>query len=475
VWSVAGLGLLSWNTSEEGIGRLDKIGVLHNMDSGGDRRRAPHKVSREEDQYRSMEEKHQQQQQQEQQQQQQQQQQTLLLSNHERSRRQLIAKSKDDSPPMSPNGRLRTVANKYAIGRIVGSGAFCKVYEGADLTNQEIVGIKLEDSRTDNAQLHHESRWYSILKGGKGVPNMRWFGREHDYNVLVLDLLGPNLLHLFQVCNQRFSLKTVIMLAYQMIDRVEYVHSRGLVHRDLKPDNFLMGCGRQGNQVFIIDFGLAKEYIDPNTRKHIPYRDKKSFTGTARYASLNQHFGIEHSRRDDIESIGYILMYFLRGNLPWQGVQRYTPDHRQHEHLHNKIKVNTSIEELCEGYPLEFAAFLHHARSLSFSQEPDYSYLRRLFRDLFIEKGFQLDHVYDWTVNHQPHNVNSSKTTTTTTTTKTTATQEQLPKRPETIAATRRPDLTKRPNPSSYMGHVQYTPPLSNPEFRHKVPVIAAN
>lgn len=326
------------------------------MDYGGDRVRAPQRQTREEDQFRI----------------------------------------EDSSKP-----RLRTVGNKYSVEGIVGSGAFCKVYQGSDLTNHETVGIKLEDTRTEHAlQLLHESRLYNILRGGKGVPNMRWFGQEQEYNVMVLDRLGPNLLHLFNSCGQRFTLKTVIMLGYQMIDRVEYVHSRGLVHRDLKPDNFLMGCGRQGNQVFIIDFGLAKEYIDPSTRRHIPYRDRKSFTGTARYASLNQHSGIEHTRRDDIESLGYILMYFLRGNLPWQGQSGQHPKER--EYLHNKIKMDTSIEGLCGGYPRQFADFLHHARGLSFYQQPDYSYLRGLFRDLFIQKKFQLDHEYDWTVYSQP-------------------------------------------------------------------------
>lgn len=365
--------------------------------------RAPQRQSREEDQYRSLE--------------------IEDLNNLEQGTAGLVLETlqrtfeRDVAPlprtlsdvsvkslPRSPDGgRLHTVANKYSLEGMVGSGAFCKVYQGSDLTNNDVVGIKLEDTRTEHAQLMHECRLYNILRGGKGVPNLRWYGQEQDYNVMVLDLLGPSLLHLFNICGQRFSLKTVIMLGYQMIDRVEYVHSQGLVHRDLKPDNFLMGCGGQGNQVFIIDFGLAKEYIDPATRRHIPWRDRKSFTGTARYASRNQHRGIEHSRRDDIESLGYILMYFLRGNLPWQGKggQRFA-DPKQHEYMHNKVKMETTVEELCEGFPRQFAEFLHHARGLGFYEQPDYSYLRSLFRDLFIQKKFQLDHVYDWTVSRSP-------------------------------------------------------------------------
>ena len=426
--------------------------------------RAPQRQCREEDQYRSLDTSPEQQQQEQMAKQHpqphpdKQQGSSELIGGPPTPLRKSWSDVSVKSLPSSPaGGRLRTVANKYAVEGMVGSGAFCKVYQGSDLTNHEVVGIKLEDTRTEHAQLMHESRLYNILRGGKGVPNMRWFGKEQDYNVMVLDLLGPNLLHLFKVCGQRFSLKTVIMLGYQMIDRVEYVHSRGLVHRDLKPDNFLMGCGWQGNQVFIIDFGLAKEYIDPTTRRHIPYRDRKSFTGTARYASRNQHRGIEHSRRDDIESLGYILMYFLRGNLPWQGQsgQRFT-DQKQQEYMHNKVKLETSIEDLCDGYPSQFADFLHHARGLGFYEQPDYSYLRSLFRDLFIQKKFQLDHVYDWTVHTQP---------------------PQTQPAPPPQQQQRGSSPTVNPPPAHHQSRasntVSYCPPLSKPEYRREV--VAAN
>ncbi|KAJ0740881.1 putative protein kinase CK1-CK1 family [Helianthus annuus] len=288
------------------------------------------------------------------------------------------------------------VANKFRLGRKIGSGSFGEIYLGTNVQTNEEVAIKLENVKTKHPQLLYESKLYRILQGGTGIPNVRWFGVEGDYNVLVMDLLGPSLEDLFNFCNRKLSLKTVLMLADQMINRIEFVHSKSFLHRDIKPDNFLMGLGRRANQVYIIDFGLAKKYRDTTTHQHIPYRDNKNLTGTARYASMNTHLGIEQSRRDDLESLGYVLMYFLRGSLPWQGLKAGNKK-QKYEKISEK-KVSTSIEALCRGYPTEFASYFHYCRSLRFEDKPDYAYLKRIFRDLFIREGFQFDYVFDWTI-----------------------------------------------------------------------------
>jgi len=216
------------------------------------------------------------------------------------------------------------VGNKYRLGRKIGSGSFGDIYLGANIASGEEVAIKLECVKTKHPQLHIESKFYKMMQGGVGIPSIKWCGAEGDYNVMVMELLGPSLEDLFNFCSRKFSLKTVLLLADQMISRIEYIHSKNFIHRDVKPDNFLMGLGKKGNLVYIIDFGLAKKYRDARTHQHIPYRENKNLTGTARYASINTHLGIEQSRRDDLESLGYVLMYFNLGSLPWQGLKAAT-------------------------------------------------------------------------------------------------------------------------------------------------------
>ncbi|XP_033757379.1 casein kinase I-like isoform X1 [Pecten maximus] len=286
--------------------------------------------------------------------------------------------------------------NKYRLVRKIGSGSFGDIYLAIHQSNGEEVAVKLESVKAKHPQLLYESKLYKILQGGVGIPHIRWWGSEQSYNILIMDLLGPSLEDLFNFCSRKFSMKTVLMLADQMINRIEYVHNKNFIHRDIKPDNFLMGIGRHCNKVFLIDFGLAKKYRDSRTRQHIPYREDKNLTGTARYASINAHLGIEQSRRDDMESLGYVLMYFNRSSLPWQGLKANTKK-QKYEKISEK-KMSTPVEVLCKGFPAEFAMYLNYCRGLRFEEAPDYMYLRQLFRILFRTLNYQYDYIFDWTL-----------------------------------------------------------------------------
>eukprot|EP01135_Chromosphaera_perkinsii_P008673 Nk52_evm6s1444 gene=Nk52_evmTU6s1444 len=288
------------------------------------------------------------------------------------------------------------IANEYRLGRKIGAGSFGDLYMGTNVHTGEEYAIKLESTKAMHPQLQYESRVYRILCGGIGIPFVKWFGTEGKYNIMVLELLGPSLEDLFNYCSRKFSLKTVLMLADQMISRIEYCHHKNFIHRDIKPDNFLMGVNKRSHQVYIIDFGLAKKYREPRTHTHIPFREHKNLTGTARYASCNAHAGKEQSRRDDLESLGYIMMYFNRGSLPWQGLKAATRK-QKYERISEK-KMNTPLSELCKNFPSEFETYLYYCQTRRFDEKPDYSYLRQLFRNLFYREHFTYDYFFDWSI-----------------------------------------------------------------------------
>ncbi|ODV71287.1 kinase-like protein [Cyberlindnera jadinii NRRL Y-1542] len=284
----------------------------------------------------------------------------------------------------------------YKIGKKIGEGSFGVIFEGTNMINQVPVAIKFEPRKTEAPQLRDEYRTYKHLNGCAGIPNAYYFGQEGLHNILVIDLLGPSLEDLFDWCGRRFSVKTTVQIAVQMITLVEEVHSNDLIYRDIKPDNFLVGRPGQPdeNKIHLVDFGMAKQYRDPRTKQHIPYREKKSLSGTARYMSINTHLGREQSRRDDLEALGHVFFYFLRGQLPWQGLK--APTNKQKYEKIGEKKRTTAVSDLGSGFPPQFAQYLDMVRSLNFEETPDYEKYRVLLLSALDTIGEVADDQYDW-------------------------------------------------------------------------------
>lgn len=295
------------------------------------------------------------------------------------------------------------VAGKYVFREKLACGGCATVYVGYHRLALKEVAIKVERVRASakgtkgSSPLTLESRLYKRLMGGPGIPWMVHSGRFGKFNVMVTDLLGSSLHDLLQLCNGRFSLKTTLLLADQLITRIEFLHSRSVIHRDIKPSNFVMGVGKQKHLVHVIDFGLAKKFQD--RRQHIPLRNSgRHGVGTSVFASLNTHLGIESSRRDDIESLAYTLIYFAAGTLPWQDLPTSNQPSTWDAIYRMKLEF---LPILGVGLEPEFGMLLTYARSLAFSEKPSYEQLRALFRGLAARREIQYDGVFDW-FKHQP-------------------------------------------------------------------------
>ncbi|KAH8676942.1 casein kinase I isoform delta [Ilyonectria robusta] len=284
------------------------------------------------------------------------------------------------------------INKKYRVDRKIGQGGFGLVYIGTDIESNEIVAMKLMRCKDGPDMSRHEVDVLRALSGGIGMPRFMWFGVDCDYYVLICDLLGPSLGDLLNYCGGRFSLKTTLLIADQAISRLQYIHQKGYIHRDIKPENFTMGAGKQGNVLHTIDFGMAMEVFDKDEDKRFK---GCPFGGTARFASLNNHKGLEQCRGDDLESLGYMLLFFQGGSLPWIGLKAATQEEK--DKMIMEKKMNIPVETLCQGLPREFETFINYTRSLGFKDKPDYAYLRHLFRRLYNSQGFQYDKVFDWT------------------------------------------------------------------------------
>ncbi|CAD8168015.1 unnamed protein product [Paramecium pentaurelia] len=283
--------------------------------------------------------------------------------------------------------------NQYQIVKKLSSGSFGVVFLGFDLLTRQEVAIKVE--KEENEEVRSLDREVLILKkldGAEGFPKYFWSGEDQSYNVLVIQLLGKDLSYHFKQL-KKFSLKTVLTLGIQAVQILERSHQKGVIHRDLKPENIILGIGKDILKLYLIDFGISKIYRDSNG-KHISFKDQKSFLGTTRYASIAAHLGHELGRKDDLESLMYILLYFLRGQLPWQNMVNVTDDERTKKVGEMKLSME---REVFKDQSNEIQRIFDYIRKLQFKQEPNYKMIVQEFKRAAGSSNITIDGNFDWT------------------------------------------------------------------------------
>jgi casein kinase I homolog HRR25 len=283
------------------------------------------------------------------------------------------------------------VGTNYSLIKHIGKGSFGEVYLVADKEGTKYA-CKAEKNNAKN-RLKGESHIYKrfAAKNLNCVPTIHKYMETPEYNLLIMQLLGNSLDMIFEDCHNNIDIGTVMKLAINIIDNLEKIHRTGIIHRDIKPNNFMFGVDEHKNDLYVMDFGLSKKwYVDGN---HIEFKTGRSMIGTARYASLNIHLGTEPSRRDDMESVGYMLIYLIKGSLPWQGLKKKSKENSMDKIGEKKMLVN--LETLCEGLPDCFYKYINYTRNLQFTEKPDYEYLKDLFIKSAETNGIDIKYYWE--------------------------------------------------------------------------------
>lgn len=296
------------------------------------------------------------------------------------------------------------VASRWQATEQIGEGCFGQVFRGHDRGSGQQVAIKMEDRHSDAAGSLKIERDVLLQMADpvlvQGFAELFHFGNIKSGTVLVMELLGRSLADSVEAADGKLDTKSTVLVAEQVLCRIEYLHSKGVIHRDVKPENFMWGRDRKVHHLYLIDFGLVGRYWSKN--QHVPMRSHQGLVGTARYTSINVHKGFSQSRRDDCEAIAHMLAFCLRGRLPWSGLK--VKDDRDRNKMIGEVKAATDIDELFEGFPSEFPSYLGYCRRLEYSARPDYEQMLYMFSKLRKRLGVVEDHHLSW-LRHQKINV----------------------------------------------------------------------
>ena len=293
------------------------------------------------------------------------------------------------------------IFQKYRIINKIGRGACSDVYSAENIINKKLVALKIQERKIFFDQLKHEA-FYLVLIKGFGIPNLVSYGHFKNYNILIEELLGNSLEVLFKknlfYKNKTIILKDILIVGMQIIDRLNFIHSRNIIHLDIKPSNFLLGKYNK-NIIYMIDFGFSKKFRSSRTGKHIKYFKAKNFTGNLKYSSVNTMIGISPSRRDDIESLGYMLIYLYKRELPWEKLT-FKSKNEIPQKIYERKKLIT-MEELCKDMPKEMLEFMKYTKSLKFEEEPNYNYLKNLLNIMLKKINKEKDAILSWVKNER--------------------------------------------------------------------------
>lgn len=292
----------------------------------------------------------------------------------------------------------RLYGDIYQVEARIGGGAFSEVYRVMNRKDGKKFAAKFEDVKSNHQELYAEHKiLLRVHQEGNvvGFTKQYYYGVTNSMNMLVIDLLGDSLEEKLEFCGGKFSMKTTLMVGDQILKRIEHLHKVKVIHRDLKPSNLLVGTGIQSQTIFLVDFGKAKKYMDSED-VHIKMKNNKLPVGNVRYTSVNADKGHDQSRLDDLEALIYILIYFLKSKLPWQGLRASTICEKYK--LIRATKAKTTPDVLCQGLPQEFAEMLEYVRLLKFDEKPDYSLIKECMKKVMAVNKYQLDYIYDWKI-----------------------------------------------------------------------------